>query len=205
MGRPYRVGTLGGGTGAEERLVSRLDAFDCVTFVDVVIALAFSQAPTEFHPRLRTLRYRRGQVDWLARNHYTHAWLDRNVTAGLLEPLLPQLWIEVGAARSLDILEGHPAVPWQPRYLPWTERAALLSEVRTGDWVGFISNRPRLDTFHVGMLVHDGSLTVRHASQSRGQVIRESLDHCMQEWDVPGLLIARPLPPPPLSSPGDAT
>ncbi len=202
LDRPYVVGSLGGDPALDELLVTRLDAFDCVTYTEVVLALASARRLEDFGPRLRALRYHRGRVAWLERNHYTHSWLARNVQAGLLECLLPALWEDVGTPRTLDILEGHPALPWQPRYLPWTQRAALEATARNGDWVGFISHRPRLDTFHVGLLVRDGELAVRHASRSRGRVIQEPLDHCMRTWDVPGLLVARPLPLPPL---GEAT
>jgi hypothetical protein len=129
------------------------------------------------------------------------------VAAGLLETLLPEGWTDVGAPRSLDILEGYPALPWQPRYLPWSPatQREIEAHARSGDWLGFISHRPRLDTFHVGLLICDGDLSVRHASLSRGRVIQEPLASCMVDWDVPGLLVARPLPPPPLPPPGVPT
>ncbi len=205
MDRPYVAGSLVGGPAEPERLVTRLDAFDCVTYCDSVMALAAARDPAELPARVRALRYHRGRLGWRDRNHYTHSWLARNWAAGLLEPLLPELWEDAGTPRTLDILEGYPALRWQPCYLPWTPacRSALEASGRAGDWLGFISHRPCLDTFHVGMLVVDGELCVRHASQSRGRVILEPLHHCMQAWDVPGLLVARPLPTPSHPSPGE--
>ena len=200
MGRPYVVGPLVGGPDQPERLVTRLDAFDCVTFCDAALALATARDASDYAARLIALRYR-GAVGWLARNHYTSRWLAHNVRAGLLEPLLLERWAVVGEGRVLDILPGYPAQPWQPRYLPWSERAALEACARTGDWVGFISHRPRLDTFHVGLLVADGELSVRHASRSRGRVIQEPLAACMVDWDVPGLFVARPPVVPPAVPP----
>jgi hypothetical protein len=196
MGRPYVADSLVGGPDQPERLVTRLDAFDCVTYCDTVIALAQARDPGQFRERVVALRYLRGHIDWRARNHYTHSWLERNVGARSLAPLLLGLWRDQGAPRSLDILRGYPSLAWQPRYLPWSRRASLEACARTGDWLGFISRRPRLDTFHVGMLVVDGGLFVRHASRSRGQVIQEPLLNCMADWDVPGLFVARPLVPP---------
>jgi hypothetical protein len=203
LGRPYVVGSLVGGPAEPERLVTRLDAFDCVTFCDSVIALATAGAAPALAARVQALRYHRGALGWASRNHYTHSWLERNVAAGLLEPLLPQLWCDAGPPRTLDILEGYPALTWQPRYLPWSCRGALEDAALPGDWVGFISHRPRLDTFHVGLLVRDGELWVRHASRSRGRVIQEPLATCMRDWDVPGLFVARPLQPPPDPPLGD--
>lgn len=203
MGRPYAVGSLVGGPDEPERLVTRLDAFDCVTYSDAVLALATAADPAGYAARILALRYHRGQLSWSSRNHYTHSWLERNVGAGLLAPVLLALWHSQGPPRTLDILEGYPALPWRPRYLPWSRRASLEACARTGDWVGFISRRPRLDTFHVGLLVAEGELSVRHASRSRGRVIQEPLAACMVDWDVPGLLLARPLLPPPADPPGE--
>ncbi len=195
LGRPYLAGSLVGGPDQPERLVSRLDAFDCVTFCDAVYALATSSVPGDYPSRLQALRYHRGVLSWTNRNHYTHSWLERNVGARLLEPKLLALWQTIGPPRTLDILQGYPALAWQPRYLPWSRRASLEACVSTGDWVGFISRRAQLDTFHVGLLVAGDRLAVRHASQSRGEVIEEPLDVCMKDWDVPGLLLARPISP----------
>ncbi len=203
MGRPYAVGSLVGGPEVPERLVTRLDAFDCVTYCDSVIALATAASFDEFTRRVVALRYRAGRLDWRHRNHYTHRWLARGVRGALLEPLLPQRWASVGETRTLDVLAGYPALRWRPRYLPWSERDALTAVARTGDWLGFVSQRPNLDTFHVGLLVVGDGLWVRHASRSRGRVILEALDSCMEAWDVPGLLVARPLSPPPDPSPGE--
>ena len=203
MDRPYVVGSLVGGPSEPERLVTRLDAFDCVTFCDSVYALATATDPASYAQRVQALRYHRGQLGWTSRNHYTHSWLERNVAARLLRPLLVSLWRDAGAPRKLDILAGYPSVSWQPRYLSWSRRAILETSTRTGDWVGFISRRRRLDTFHVGILVRDGLLWVRHASRSRGRVIQEPLATCMADWDVPGVFLARPIPPPPVPSPGD--
>jgi hypothetical protein len=205
MDRPYVVGSLVGGPSEPERLVTRLDAFDCVTFCDSVIALATAAEPAALPGRIQALRYHRGLIGWTRRNHYTHSWLERNVAAGLLRPLLVTLWRDVGAPRTLDVLSGYPSISWQPRYLSWSRRAILETSARTGDWIGFISRRSRLDTFHVGMLVRDGLLWVRHASRSRGRVIQEPLATCMADWDVPGVFVARPLQPPPVPVPGDRT
>ncbi len=197
MERPYLADSLVGGPEEPEQVVTRLDAFDCVTFCDVVYALAGASSPESFHARIVALRYHHGEVGWRSRNHYTHSWLERNVGARLLTPLLLGLWRERGAPRTLNVVPGYPSVSWQPRFLPWTRRASLEACARTGDWVGFISNRGNLDTFHVGVLVIDGELCVRHASRSRGRVIQEPLTTCMADWEVPGLLLARPLPPSP--------
>jgi len=195
LGRPYAVGPLPGPEGPE-LLVARLDAFDCVTFVEAVLALGVSRSPAEFPARLRALRYRGGAIGWATRNHYTSTWLAENAAAGLLAPLLAERWVEGEPPRRLDVLAGHPALAWTPRFLPWSEHRALARIARAGDWVGFVSTRADLDAFHVGLLVPGTELSVRHASRSRGAVVQEPLETFMARNEVPGLLVARPVLPP---------
>lgn len=196
LGRPYLAFSLVGGPETPERLVTRLDGFDCVTLVEAVLALARCPTPEAFEAELVALRYTGGHVDWAARRHYTHAWFDENVAEGRLVLVAPDRWAVGGPERQLTALEGWPPVPWTPRYLPRDLLDAV--EVRTGDVAGFVSLRPDLDTFHVGLLVAGGpTLLLRHASRSRGAVIEEPLEAFLDRNEVPGLLLARPLPPRP--------
>jgi hypothetical protein len=46
-----------------------------------------------------------------------------------------------------------------------------------GDIIGFTSARPSLDYYHTGLIAFgkNGELLLRHASQSRGRVVEETL------------------------------
>lgn len=189
--RPYLAEPLVGGPEQKERLVGRLDAFDCVTFVESVWALAHSRESTDFEARLRALRYRDGRVDWRERHHYMSQWLERGQAAGLLEPVLPDLWTDLGEPRSLSVVAGLPAVPWIPRGLALAELDALRGHARTGDLVCFVSTRSDLDVFHVGLLVQGVSLELRHASRAGGQVVDEPLADFLERNETAGLLVAR--------------
>lgn len=194
LGRPYLIGPLVGSPTQEEQLVTRVDAFDCVTYVETVYALASATGPADFAPRLARLRYHLGCVAWKARNHYTSDWLDRNVAQGLLRPLLPER--QVAEPRTLSLLAGYPVRTRPVRWLP-VERVGEL-HVEPGDFVGFVSTRNDLDTFHVGLLFpgREGVL-LRHASRSRGSVVQVALSLFLSRNETPGVLVARPLPPSP--------
>ncbi|MBN1337444.1 MAG: DUF1460 domain-containing protein [Deltaproteobacteria bacterium] len=195
LGRPYVVSPLLGAPEEPERMVTRLDAFDCVTWAEAVWALAGSRDPVGFERRLTALRYAHGRVDWHARNHYMHAWIAHNESAGLLAPILPALWEDTGEQRVLTALAGHPPVPWRVRALPVARLPALVAVARPGDLVAFVSRRPDLDAFHVGLLAPGPVLGLRHAARSRGGSVEEPLEAFLEHNDVPGLLVARPLPP----------
>ncbi len=195
LGRPYAVSPLVGSPSEPEALVTRLDAFDCVTYAETVWALAGCRDPVGFERRLVSLRYTHGQVDWWARNHYMHAWIARNEAAGLLIPILSAGWVDTDETRALTALDGYPAVSWRVRALPVGRLADLAAGARPGDLAAFVSRRADLDTFHVGLLAPGPELLLRHASRSREGSIEEPLAAFLARNDVPGLLVARPLPP----------
>jgi len=192
LGRPYISFPLVGAPDEPERLVSRLDRFDCVTFVESVLAVGLASAPDRFEALLRALRYHHGEVSWAARNHYMSQWIERNTAAGRLVPVLPERWIETGEERPLTRLDGHPPVPWRVHMLPRERCAELDGTAHTGDVVAFVSTMPDLDTFHVGLLVHGTPVGLRHASRSGAQVTSEPLQEFIQRNELPGVLVARP-------------
>ena len=79
-------------------------------------------------------------------------------------------------------------------------RARLLAnrdQLMTGDIIGFLSRRPRLDYFHVGFVVvgPDGELLLRHAARSRRRVLDERLAHFLGVNRVRRVTLLRPLEP----------
>jgi hypothetical protein len=197
LDRPYRPDPLVGGAEQEERLVSRLDGFDCVTFVESVWALAEAETPAGLDLALRALRYLDGQVTWSRRNHYTSQWIARNEEAGHLERVGADRWTRVGEPRILSALADHPPVAWDPVCLPIALAQELGPRVRSGDLVAFVSTRDDLDVFHVGLLIAASPLRLRHAGRSAGRVVDEPLTDFLERNDTPGLLVARATDPSP--------
>src|SRR5215510_13978168 len=78
LGRPYSTNPLGGGPGSKETLTCSLQGFDCVTYIETVLALAASNTVTQFANELRQIRYSGGSVDWFQRNHYMVDWARNN-------------------------------------------------------------------------------------------------------------------------------
>lgn len=195
LGRPYVEGPLIGSPTEPEKLVDRLDGFDCVTYMETVLALGRCSAADTFDDELVALRYERGRPGWLARNHYMSLWLERNQAKGAIEPVAAEQWETEEQPRQLSCLAGYPVVERQLSYLP-VSRAELLGPVaRSGDVVCFVSERSDLDTFHVGLLVAaDGRAGLRHASRSVGCVVEEDLCDFLSRNDTPGMMVARPVP-----------
>ena len=77
LGRPYILDALGEGQGAikDSDPLYRTDAFDCLTFVETVLAHTISQegaSRAEIENTLSTIRYRDGAVSFENRHHFQY-------------------------------------------------------------------------------------------------------------------------------------
>src|ERR1051326_1875630 len=82
--RPYQTNALIGSADTPEVLTVSLDAFDCVTYIETILALSLASNADEFIEWIRKLRYQGGRVAWERRNHYMTGWIRSNVRAGAL-------------------------------------------------------------------------------------------------------------------------
>jgi hypothetical protein len=174
LGVRYQANTLIGSPRRTERLVVRDDAFDCVTFCEVVLAAAIARDADGFEGALRRIRYDHGDVRYDRRNHYFADWCRRNVENRICQPVPI-------ASVTID-----KAVTWHREFgvrhvsIAAVARSTFLGNARllvSGDIVGFASQRPGLDFYHTGLVAFGpgGELRLRHASRSRGHVVEESM------------------------------
>ncbi len=91
LGVRYRLGPLGEGRGPDPDPRFRLDAFDCVTFIETALALGAGRDEEEVRRALDDLRY--GQAVELAdRGHEVLSqWIPRNVEKGWIRPISREL------------------------------------------------------------------------------------------------------------------
>src|SRR5580704_17975618 len=106
LGYPYRTNPLIGSPDTREVFTSSLDGFDCVTYIETVLALARAGSVDDFIEWLRKIRYEQGRIEWKRRNHYMTTWIRNNVRAGIIRrvstPTLPMLSKE----RVLNVVTG---------------------------------------------------------------------------------------------------
>ncbi|MFP4227568.1 MAG: N-acetylmuramoyl-L-alanine amidase-like domain-containing protein [Salinivenus sp.] len=107
---PYLEGTLD--EPPTERLVVRLDGFDCVTFIETTLAMARGVAANDttyagFAQRLAEQRYRNGQLQgYCSRLHYFTEWLADNEDRGLVDRLDDDLGSR-SLTDTLDFMSTH--------------------------------------------------------------------------------------------------
>ncbi len=196
-GTPYVAHTL---EGDREMLTVNLDELDCTTFVENALALAYTCGERrsgwqDFVYNLRRMRYRNGEVNgYASRLHYICDWAMDNIHRGNLVDVTPLISKARYVVRSIDFMSGHrdsyKALAdsaelarirsiengYRNHRFPYIKTADLASKevvsaLREGDILAFVSNMKDLDVTHMGMVViEDGTPKALHASMSNGRV-----------------------------------
>jgi hypothetical protein len=196
LGQPYQTNPLIGSTDIPEVFSASLDGFDCVTYMETILALSLASNVDEFIEWLRRIRYEGGCIAWERRNHYMTGWIRSNLRAGALRrPALGDVPVIV-KERTLDDVPGLPAKHARFACVPRPAIGRLVRHLQTGDLIFFASTRKRLDVFHCGIIVRDaGRVLVRHASRSRGGVVEQDLNDFLRANRMAGVIVARPREP----------
>jgi hypothetical protein len=108
LGRRYRLSALGEGLGPDPDPRFRLDAFDCVTFVETAIALGNARDLGEAARALDDVRYD-GPPAFDRRNHYVlPQWIPANLARGWVEDVADA----VAGADAVDVVERFDEARW---------------------------------------------------------------------------------------------
>ena len=193
LGRPYKPNPLIGSADTAEVFTASLDGFDCVTYIETVMALARACSVDDFIEWLRKIRYEQGRIAWKRRNHYMTHWIRNNMREGIIKPVPMPAVPTRARERVLDVVPGLD--PQRTRLKCVAKRSVprLEPHLRTGDLIFFASTRKHLDVFHAGIIVRDGNrLSMRHASRSRGTVAEQELSEFLKANRMAGVIVVRP-------------
>ena len=169
VGNPYTHHTLD--PPGPERLIVNLREFDCVTYVESVLALARvirdgtgdGDAPfPSFTDELRRIRYRGGELDgWISRLHYFTEWIADNERIGLLNDVTATLGGRPDDER-IDFMSTHadayPALRRQP---------GLVDEIRQIERELSTRTRTYIDQRRIGDVaegIRDGDIIAATSS-----------------------------------------
>jgi len=192
LGFPYSP-TLIGSPQQPEVFVASLNRFDCVTYIETVLAIASASNASQFSEFLRHLRYDRGRVAWEKRNHYMTHWIRNNTRNGSVRRIAARIPSRA-KTRLLNVVPGLPASSVRFECIPKQAIKRLGPQLETGDLIFFASTRKHLDVFHCGLLVRDGDqLRMRHASRSRKSVVEQDLDEFLRNNRMAGVIVVRPI------------
>lgn len=219
LGKPYGVATLE--TKGAERLVVNLREFDCFTFVETVVTLAWCLKSRQksfepFRRRLKKIRYRNGLLQgYTSRLHYFSDWIYdnqkkgfvRNVTAGMRgrpfrktinfmtthPEFYPLLKNEANLRRMKSVEKSISRRLFY--YIPKKFVRILEDEIQDGDVIAITTNTEGLDVQHVGFAVRvKNRIHLLHASSAEGRVVLSRQTLCrylMQNRSRSGIMVAR--------------
>ncbi|HHH11103.1 MAG TPA: DUF1460 domain-containing protein, partial [Sorangium sp.] len=94
LGERYQLSPLGEGEdgAVDTDPVVRYDAFDCVTYVEEVMALSWYPTPRQSTRQLQQVRYAHGEISYAHRNHIMMAqWIPQNIAAGFVRDITAQV------------------------------------------------------------------------------------------------------------------
>ncbi len=195
LGRPYKTNPLTGLADTAEVFTASLDGFDCVTYIETVLALARASDVEDFTKWLRKIRYERGRIQWKRRNHYSTLWIRNNIREGIVRPLSMPAVPTVSMERVLNVVPGLDPQRIRVKCVPKRAVPRLERYLQTGDLIFFASTRTHLDVFHAGIIVRDGNrVLMRHASRSQGGVVEQELSEFLKANRMAGVIVARPQP-----------
>ncbi len=97
--------------GVSEPLRAGFDGFDCVTYVETVLALARSFArgwdtAAAYVEELAKLRYRGGQPGFCARQHYFSDWAELQAGAGVLDEITTSIAGDAANLATIRLTHG---------------------------------------------------------------------------------------------------
>jgi Protein of unknown function (DUF1460) len=221
VGAPYEPGTLD--PPGPERLVVNLRTFDCVTFVESMLAMARvlrAGQPTfdAFTRELLRIRYQDGvPPTYPARLHYFSDWIASNEAKGIVENVTDELGGVVDP-EPIAFMTGHRASYRQLAdtahqraieereaelsarervYIPEARIADVAAEIRDGDIIAATSTLEGLDIAHTGIALWvDGALHLMHAPLvgSVVEISEQPLAERIQRIEgQDGIMVARPL------------
>lgn len=189
VGHPYTPQTLE--LPGPERVVINLREFDCVTYVESVLALGrvIRERRTDFEAfaaELQRIRYRDGELDgYVSRLHYFSEWIADNAELGLLRDITAGLGgravdepidfmsthadayplLENNPERIEEIREIEGRLSTRSRtYIPREQIEDVEAGIRNGDIIAATSSVAGLDVAHTGFAIwRGGRLHLMHA------------------------------------------
>lgn len=219
IGAPYRAKTLE--TEGPERLVVNLRTFDCLTFVETVLALTYliqsrKRSFRAFRDLLRRIRYRSGRINgYASRLHYFLDWLRDNERKGFLKDVTseiggqpfkktlsfmttyPDLYPALKNGETLRKMKAVERGLSRTRafFLPKACVKDKEDRISNGDLIALTTRIEGLDVQHVGFAVRQKKrIHLLHASSREKKVVltRETLQRYLtRRRTVTGIMIAR--------------
>lgn len=218
LGAKYQAGLLD--KLPQETLVVSLEKFDCLLFVETVLAIANNiwtenYSYDNFTEQLENYRYWNGKINgYCSRLHYFSDWIDNNQVRGNLTNITPQLG-GINIIKKLNFMTANRQLYPQLassdanfkciaqvesslgstlNYIPKQKIQKIYAQLQPGDIIGVTTNIAGLDFTHTGFvyLQADGNVGLIHASPAGQVVIAKDLQNYVENVKhATGIVVSR--------------
>ena len=222
LGSVYQGGLLD--KSEKETLVASLTQFDCVLFVETVLALVRGIAVEDytystFTENIVEQRYRQGKMEtYCDRLHYFSEWIVDNEKRGNVVNLTPSLG-GIPLNKTLNFMTTHKgSYPQMVKneanyqciaqveenlrqlnltYLPTSGISEVYSQLKSGDIIAITTNIQGLDVTHTGLVYRQANqVGLIHASPAGQVTIAPDLQQYVSRVrGASGILVVRPVAP----------
>lgn len=220
LGTPYAEGLLDRSN--NETLFTSLREFDCVLFVETVLAMARGIASQDYSPstftnHLQQQRYENGEINgYCSRLHYFSYWIEDNQRRGIVTDITKDLG-GISLNKTLNFMstnwkkypklvaseKEHQCIEQMEarlnattaNYIPTNQIRSRYAELKSGDILAIATRVPGLDVTHTGFVYRssNGEVGIIHAAPGRGVKISRDLETYLNRVeDAIGVIVARP-------------
>jgi Protein of unknown function (DUF1460) len=221
----YFIGTLYVANTLEssdnEKLIIYNDRYDCVTFVEYILALSIYQnQPSESQktlPQIITqIRYRNGKLDgYGSRLHYFTEWMIHNEQYGIIKNITPEIggkpfdkkihfmttykskYPKLNNAKDLQKIKDAEIFLQTQKltYMPKDKVRSAFTQINNGDIIAITTGIDGLDIVHTGFAYRKGNdIHLLHASEKEGKVVISDLpidQYMLKNKSQSGIMVAR--------------
>ena len=218
VGANYVLNPTGEGQAPDLDPIARYDAFDCLTFVEEVYALASGQSADEIDLYRQLLRYGNGSIDFENRNHFMASqWIPSAVKYGFFTDVTADYgptqlhikdydlvkWAEFKYKRSYIPLKAYPSGQHYLQTLSIEGAIQNIDTVPEGTLIVVVrQNKPDHPVWvsHLGILIYkDDKPFIRHATKMGDRLVRDDrlpwyFTHLrwFDNWPVVGVMLLAP-------------
>ncbi len=219
LGKPYVADPLGEGDGIDPQPTVRYDAYDCLTFVEEVLALSMSGDPEHAAEVRLALRYADSEVDYTRRNHFMELqWIPRAIEEGWLRDSTA----DYGPTEHLErVVDANTWASWRSRgrfalsdeqlptgrmsldILSLDDAIAAAPDMRPGSILLTVRADRTWNPIwisHLGIVVPGDQPTVRHATKmgeggTKDHMLVWYLEHLKtyEKWPAAGVALLEPI------------
>jgi D-alanyl-D-alanine carboxypeptidase/D-alanyl-D-alanine-endopeptidase (penicillin-binding protein 4) len=191
-GKPYFLGPMGEGRSIYPSYKERVNfsEMDCLTYMELALALAYSKNYDDFFNVLQSIRYETGIIDYNMRNHFLIAdWTKNNKFDFAAEFDNSGIF-----AKEIDKKKffNDPGIANPKINIPFLSKEKAIIYADTVKFakdtifgIAILSDLPGLDAAHTGFAVNGKKgLMFRHASQLKGKVIEQPLSEFLNNTRI---------------------